>query len=637
MRISDELIEEIRQRSDIVEVIGESVKLKPQGKSYVGLCPFHADKKPSMNVNPQLGIFKCFSCGKGGNVITFLMDFHKMSFIEALRLLASRNGIVLPDEEHEEDKEKKDRSDAIYTALHEAQKYYRGLLAQQDARSARSYISKRGFSEEIVDLFGLGYAPDTWRKMLEEMVRRGFSEQTLEDAGLIIRRDDNTVYDRFRGRLMFPVTDHSGKIVGFGARLLSDEQGQPKYINSPDTQVYNKSRILYGLSIAKNSIRNQDSAILTEGYADTISLHQFGFTNTIATSGTAITKEQLHLLSRYCKKVHIIYDGDSAGQKATIRAIDLSIEQGLDVKVVTLPIDEDPDTFVRSRGADALRAALLSAPSFLDYRIDVLKREGVFENSSSMADGIRQLIELITRVPDVMQHDFLLQRLWDKLRLSELQLRRIYDEYNKKIGERKSAATEVKYISRIESSSDNNVKREESDPAARVEKVVGAKDQLYPEEKELIRLGVINPKALRFMVVSLDVKSETMVSRLGKYFFERAVEALEEDSKNVYNVIVSHNTMNDEYKSMLDELVLKRESPSERWKDFEIEIPAENQRKIMTDCLMRLRMRAIEHEAETMKQNMTDITDEEQLELMKKIKGLAKEKNDLILKLKSFV
>lgn len=637
MRVSDELIEEIRQRSDIVEVIGESVKLKPQGKSYVGLCPFHADKKPSMNVNPQLGIFKCFSCGKGGNVITFLMDFHKMSFIEALRLLAARNGIVLPDEEQEEDKEKKDRSDAIYTALHEAQKYYRGLLAHQEARSARSYISKRGFSEEIVELFGLGYSPDSWRKLLEEMVRRGFSEQTLEEAGLIIRRDDNAVYDRFRGRLMFPVTDHSGKIVGFGARLLSDEQGQPKYINSPDTQVYNKSRILYGLSIAKNSIRTQDSAILTEGYADTISLHQFGFTNTVATSGTAITKEQLQLLSRYCKKIHIIYDGDSAGQKATIRAIDLSIELGLDVKVVTLPIDEDPDTFVRSRGGDALRSALLSAPSFLDYRIDVLKTEGVFENSSSMADGIRQLIELITRVPDAMQHDFLLQRLWDKLRLSELQLQRIYDEYNKKIGEKKSASTGVKYIPRISHTPEDGYQREVGDAVTKTEAAVSTKELFYPEEKELIRLGVINPKALRFMVVSLDVKSETMVSRLGKYFFERAVEALEEDSKNVYNLIVSHNSMNEAYKNILDELVMKRESPSERWKDFEIEIPSENQRKIMTDCLMRLRMRAIEQEAENMKQNMTDITDEEQLELMKRIKGLAKEKNDLILKLKSFV
>ena len=436
---------------------------------------------------------------------------------------------------------------------------------------------------------------------------------------------------------MFPVTDHSGKIVGFGARLLSDEQGQPKYINSPDTQVYNKSRILYGLSIAKNSIRTQDSAILTEGYADTISLHQFGFTNTVATSGTAITKEQLQLLSRYCKKIHIIYDGDSAGQKATIRAIDLSIEQGLDVKVVTLPIDEDPDTFVRSRGADALRSALLSAPSFLDYRIDVLKKEGVFEDSSSTADGIRQLIELITRVPDVMQHDFLLQRLWDRLRLSELQLQRIYDEYSKKIGEKKSAVTESKYISRISQAPEDKAYKGEGEPVSKNELTVSAKELFYPEEKELIRLGVINSKALRFMVVSLDVKSETMVSRLGKYFFERAVEALEEDSKNVYNVIIAHNTMNEAYKNILDELVMKRESPSERWKDFEIEIPSENQRKIMTDCLMRLRMRAIEQEAEAMKQNMTDITDEEQLELMKKIKGLAKEKNDLILKLKSFV
>lgn len=631
MKVPEQLIEEIRHRSDIVEVIGETVRLKPQGKSFVGLCPFHADKKPSMNVNPQMGIFKCFSCGKGGNVITYMMDFHKLSFIDAIRQLAARAGIVLPEENTEEDQEKYKRHEEIRIVLEAAQRYYHSLLGKNEAQIARSYISKRGFSQEIITQFGIGYSPDEWRRLSEEMLKQGFSDTLLEEAGLIIKREDNMVYDRFRGRLMFPIQDPSGRIVGFGARQLKDDKEQPKYINSPETMVYNKSQVLYGIFQAKNAIRNLGTAILTEGYADTITLHQFGFTNTIATSGTALTRNQLQLLSRYCKQIHIAYDGDAAGQNATLKGLELALEEGFEVKIMSFPQGDDPDSFIRSRGSDALRSLILSAVPFLDFRVDILKSDGTFNDPPRMAQAIRDMIDLIVRIPDMMQHDLLLQRLWDKLRLSELQLQRMYDEYKNRLQTRRGVQT--KYVAQKQNYGDTDKQSLSSEISP---KISNTDEQLFPEERELLRLSFLNPKALRFMLVSLDVKADTMVSTLGKYFFQCAIEAMNENAKDVYNTITENPNISDEYKNMLAGIMLKREMPSENWKNFEVDIPSENQKKIMTDCLMRLRVRTIERETAFIKQKMNDISEEEQISLMKKIKDLVKEKNDLTLKLKSF-
>lgn len=631
MKIPEQLIEEIRQRSDIVEVIGETVRLKPQGKSFVGLCPFHADKKPSMNVNPQMGIFKCFSCGKGGNVITYVMDFHKLSFMEAIRQLAARAGMVLPEENTEEDQEKYQKNESIRFVLEAAQKYYHSLLGQKEAQIARSYISKRGFSQEIVSMFGIGYSPDAWRRLSEEMFKQGFSERLLEEAGLVIKREDNMVYDRFRGRLMFPIQDSSGRIIGFGARQLKEEKDQPKYINSPETVVYNKSQVLYGIFQAKNPIRNLGSAILTEGYADTITLHQYGFTNAIASSGTALTRNQLQLLSRYCKHVYIAYDGDTAGQNATLKGLELALEEGFDVKIMSFPHGEDPDSFVRSRGSDPFRSLMLSAVPFLDFRVEIMKANGILNDPPRMAQAIRDLIDLIVRIPDTMQHDLLLQRLWDKLRLSEMQLQRMYEEYRNRLQSRRGIQT--KYISPKQSYSDTNIHGVKSEvlPVS-----ADPEEQLFPEEKELLRLSFLNPKALRFMLISLDVKPDTMVSTLGKYFLHCAIEAMNENAKDIYSTLMQNADISDDNKDMMARVMLKREMPSENWKNFEVEIPSENQKKIMTDCLMRLRMRTIEMETETIKQKMNDISDEEQVSFMKKIIDLVKEKNDLTLKMKSF-
>ncbi|MBK7986206.1 MAG: DNA primase [Ignavibacteria bacterium] len=629
MKLQETQIEEVRNRSDIVEIIGETVRLRPQGKSFVGLCPFHADKHPSMNVNPHMGIFKCFSCGKGGNVITYMMEYYKLPFIEAVKQLASRAGIVLPEEQDSSDNESQNKMETLRAVMLEAQTLYAQMLKNREALLAQAYISKRGFSHEIVQQFSLGYSPDAWKFLCEGLVKKGFKEETLEEAGLIIRKDDGAVYDRFRNRLMFPIHDVAGRTIGFGARQLTDEKGQAKYINSPETGLYSKSRVLYGLYQAKNAIRNQDAAIMTEGYADTITLHQFGFTHTIASSGTALTREQLQLLSRFTKNVFIAYDGDGAGQTATIRGLELALEEGFNVKIMQFPEGEDPDSFIRNRGADAFRSAMLSAQSFLEFRLNALRSDGVLADPPRLAQAIRELIDLIVRIPDTMQHDMLLQQLWDSLRLSEMQLRRMYEEYEVRMKKRNRMPREQRFVSYQKNSSYTESQQ------MLAEEPIQPMKEVAPEEKELLRLILTNPKVLRFMTKTLEVSPDTMITPFGKTLLLRAIDAMNANVPDMYSAIAEHEKTDDAMRDFLAGIVMKRDAPSINWKNFEVEIPNENQKKIMTDCLFRLRIKNIDKQVSEIKNKISDNLIESDIEILKTITNLTKEKNNLLQQLRS--
>ncbi|HRE56391.1 MAG TPA: DNA primase [Candidatus Kapabacteria bacterium] len=629
MKLQETQIEEVRNRSDIVEIIGETVRLRPQGKSFVGLCPFHADKHPSMNVNPHMGIFKCFSCGKGGNVITYMMEYYKLPFIEAVKQLASRAGIVLPEEQDSSDNESQNKMETLRAVMLEAQTLYAQMLKNREASLAQAYISKRGFSHEIVQQFSLGYSPDAWKFLCEGLVKKGFKEETLEEAGLIIRKDDGAVYDRFRNRLMFPIHDVAGRTIGFGARQLTDEKGQAKYINSPETGLYSKSRVLYGLYQAKNAIRNQDAAIMTEGYADTITLHQFGFTHTIASSGTALTREQLQLLSRFTKNVFIAYDGDGAGQTATIRGLELALEEGFNVKIMQFPEGEDPDSFIRNRGADAFRSAMLSAQSFLEFRLNALRSDGVLADPPRLAQAIRELIDLIVRIPDTMQHDMLLQQLWDSLRLSEMQLRRMYEEYEVRMKKRNRMPREQRFVSYQKNSSYTESQQ------MLAEEPIQPMKEVAPEEKELLRLILTNPKVLRFMTKTLEVSPDTMITPFGKTLLLRAIDAMNANVPDMYSAIAEHEKTDDAMRDFLAGIVMKRDAPSINWKNFEVEIPNENQKKIMTDCLFRLRIKNIDKQVSEIKNKISDNLIESDIEILKTITNLTKEKNNLLQQLRS--
>ncbi|WP_294379168.1 DNA primase, partial [uncultured Clostridium sp.] len=349
MQIREEVIERIKQDNDIVDIISESVRLKKSGRNYIGLCPFHNDKSPSMSVSQEKQIYKCFSCGEAGNVITFVMKYKKLTFQEAAKYLADKAGIPLEVGNSKESQITK-KKDLLYKINTEAARYYFSNLQRNSF--SKDYFLKRGIKEDVIKRFGLGYAPDGWHNLIMYLRKKGFNDNIMLEAGLISKSEKSgNTYDRFRNRVMFPVFDVRGKVIGFGGRVLDDSK--PKYLNSPETPVFHKGTNLYGLNFATKNKLEQDYIIIVEGYMDLISLHQHGITNTVASLGTALTVNQARLLKRYVNKVIISYDADVAGQTATLRGLEILRNAGFDVKVLKVPQGKDPDEFVRNNGKEA--------------------------------------------------------------------------------------------------------------------------------------------------------------------------------------------------------------------------------------------------------------------------------------------
>ncbi len=416
-RLPDELIDRIRESNDIVDVISERIPLKRAGVNYKGRCPFHQEKTPSFNVNPERQIYHCFGCGVGGNVITFLMEYEKLGFIDAIRELAQRAGIALPERGSGRSAE----DDPVFAANQMAVEFFRSSLKGASGAPAREYIKDRGLDSEVVAEFAIGYAPPGWDNLLKHARASGVKESVLIEAGLAIAREGGGQYDRFRDRLIFPLLAAAGKAVGFGGRAFGD--AEPKYLNSPETRVYRKSYYLYGLNQARQSIRMTREAILVEGYMDVLSLVQAGFKNAIASAGTALTREQAKIIDRYADKVFVAYDGDDAGLSAATRAAEALVELGLKVRVALLPDGNDPDSYVRKHGADALREALASSQDFIDFFVST--------NATDTADGreqaARALIETVSHVADPIKADLMLEKVAEALSLRHGAVVRLYE------------------------------------------------------------------------------------------------------------------------------------------------------------------------------------------------------------------
>lgn len=418
MRIADEKIDEIRRASDIVDVIASYVQLKKRGKNYLGLCPFHQEKTPSFNVSPEKQMYHCFGCGTGGNVFTFVMEHDKVSFVEAVRTLAERSGIALvldggslQGSEHE----------GLYAACRVAGlHFYENLVKSVEGKLAMEYFHHRGFSDATIRKFGLGYAKNSWDDLVTYVQEQKLDIAQFEKAGLLLKREDGqSYYDRFRGRTTFPVFSASGRPLAFGARKMHQDDPLGKYINSPETPIYSKSRTLYGLYQSKEAIRSAELAILVEGYADLISVYQAGIENIVASSGTALTEEQIQLISRYARTITIVYDADSAGSKAALRGVDLVIENGLDVKVAALPEGDDPDSFVRKNGGEAFRKRLEAAVSFLDFKATAFREQGLLSSPEGKTRAVRSLVETIARMRDEIKRNFYVKTIAEKYGIAE--------------------------------------------------------------------------------------------------------------------------------------------------------------------------------------------------------------------------
>ena len=418
-RIPEPIIDQVRLSIDIVDVVGDHVALTRRGKNFVGLCPFHDDSTPSLNVSQEKQIYKCFACGAGGNSFTFLRDIENISFIEAVRQLADRAGIALPDAKPA-DPDQQEVFDQLYRANELAVKYFHHLLTQDEkAADAMAYLENRGINRDVIDAFSLGYAPDQWDGFLQVATRRGFSPQILERAGLVLpRQTGGGFYDRFRNRITFPIHAATGRPVAFGARALDPDE-QAKYINSPETPVYNKSATLYGLWRNRDAIRDAGTALVVEGYMDLIALSQYGIENAVASSGTALTPDHARLLRRYAPKTILIFDGDTAGATAAMRGIGSLFEVGLEVRVVTLPEDHDPDSYVRAHDPDGFLRLTENAAPAIDFLIEQFAQRDDLSTVDGKTRTANALAELIGRITDNALKQFLIKDIAEKIGIDE--------------------------------------------------------------------------------------------------------------------------------------------------------------------------------------------------------------------------
>src|SRR6516164_7324599 len=420
------LADRVKQQADIVRVIGDYVRLKKSGQNFTGLCPFHGEKTPSFAVHPVKQIFHCFGCGKGGDVFTFVMEMEKCQFPEAVRIVAEKCGIAIPrPKERTPEERKENQQRAALIEMHkEAQSFFvRQLETTAEGKAARAYLEDRGLDKQTIAQFGIGYAP-SGGDILLRLLKQKYAEKLLAESGLVSRDQSGRLFDRFRRRITFPIANDSSKIVAFGARALADEQ--PKYLNSPETPIYSKSKVLYHLDRAKDALRRQDFAILVEGYMDAIAVARAGISNVVASCGTALAESQIKLLGRFTKRVIVNYDPDAAGQAATERSLTALLEQDFEVRVLNLPSvgsqKADPDLFIREKGADAYREQLKNSPPYVDYLI-TRARQMDLTTGEGKSRAVNFLLPYVQRIPNSILRSEWATRIAQQLRIDEPVLR----------------------------------------------------------------------------------------------------------------------------------------------------------------------------------------------------------------------
>lgn len=388
----------------IEEVVGDFVSLKKRGANLIGVCPFHKEKTPSFIVSPAKGIFKCFGCGKAGDSVRFVMEHEHYSYPEALRFLANKYGIIIEEKEQSpEELMAQNEREKMFNINTFAQQYFSDMMKNNEEGIAvgMSYFRERGFRDAIIEKFQLGYCLNQRDAFIQYALKNGYSKDLLLKTGLASGNEER-MYDRYQGRVIFPIHNLTGKVIGFGARILNGDKTKAKYLNSPESEIYNKSQTLYGIFFAKNEISRQDNCILVEGYADVLSMHQAGIENTVASSGTSLTTEQIRLISRYTKNITILYDGDNAGIHAALRGTDMILEEGMNVRIVVLPPDEDPDSFVQHNPIEEVRTYIENnAKDFISFKTQLLLKDAA-NNPIKRAEVLKDIINSISVIPDAI-------------------------------------------------------------------------------------------------------------------------------------------------------------------------------------------------------------------------------------------
>ena len=584
MRIADDKIDEVRNANDIVEVISGYVQLKKRGKNYLGLCPFHTEKTPSFTVSAEKQMYHCFGCSKGGNIFTFLMEMDKISFVEAVRSLASKAGIIIPEENMPATEEQPEFENYYAVCRFAGMHFFRNLTESEEGKEALSYFYKRGFTDETIRTFGLGYSLNSWEAFVLKAQTEGFKVEDIAKVGLARMRDDGSLYDYFRGRAMFPIFSIQGRVIGFGARKIREDDAiAGKYINSPESPLYDKSRVLYGLFHSKDFIRQEDNALMVEGYADLISLYQAGIQNVVASSGTALTEAQLKLIGRYSKNLTLVYDADSAGSSATVRGIDLALEHDLNVRIVELPEGEDPDSFVLKHGGIEFRERLTNAVSFIDFKAKQFQRSGAFTTTEGKTQAVRSLVQSIAKMKDELKRNFYVKDVAEKYEVYESLLYR----------ELERALAQEKRTTRADSIPKSTFvqRQSEADRPLTLEM-----KPIPPEEHDILKLILEgDSEVIHYLLtnISLVQFSDERMRRLAQFVLDLYDERGTIDATAIINEV-----QESESKNLISDLVLSHYELSRGWQEMEKEIDEADPMRIAKDAVVTIHRKNIQRERE---------------------------------------
>jgi DNA primase len=618
--ILKESIDRIMDAAQIEEVVGDFVNLKKRGSSLLGLCPFHNEKTPSFNVSSAKGIYKCFGCGKAGNSVNFIMEHEKLTYPEALRYLAKKYNIDIVEDEisTDEDKEAAHKRESLMLVADWAKKVFVENLWENEMGQAigLSYFKERGFREDIIKKFELGYSLSEWSTLTDRAEKEGFQKAFLLETGLsIFNETKNSIYDRFRNRVMFPIHSVSGRVIAFGGRILKTEPNSPKYVNSPESEIYHKSNVLYGLYFAKKAIRDLDNCYLVEGYTDVVSLHQSGIENVVASSGTSLTVEQIKLISRFSKNITILYDGDPAGIKASLRGIDMILEEGLNVKVVLFPDGHDPDSYVREVGSTKFTEYVdVAKKDFIVFKTDLLLKD-VKNDPIKKADLIKDILESISKIPDQIKASLFVKECSSLLEMEE---RILLSELNK---------IKVKKIKKENNQEDLSVHTPEEDIIKEQPRV---DHNNANQEKEIIRILML--------YANIDYKDEdqgvdtTVAQHILSEIENASINFLNEPYVSMLDLFkksIESNFIPDEkfftqhpdasISGTAAELLSTQYVLSEKWKDFDIHIPKEDTivKKVVDNAMAHLILKKMMTVLMEIQNQLKEVSDEVmQMELL---------------------
>ena len=615
MRIPESKIEEIRESVDIVDVISQHVQLRKRGKNYIGLCPFHSEKTPSFTVSDEKQIFHCFGCHTGGNVFKFLTEFHKISFVEAVQELAEQQGITI-ELDKQEYTEQQSEQEILYDINTEAARYFlNNLLNDDEGEFARRYLNERNIKTQTLRSFRLGYSLKGWENFINYAKSRNLNIDKCIQLGLIGKNAEGKLYDKLPGRLIFPIFSPNGRVVAFAGRVLDSKDTGAKYINSPESLIYIKGRILYGLSFAKDDIRRLDKAIIVEGYMDLISLYQSGIKNVVAVSGTALTDDQVQLLSRYTKNVVLLFDADVAGIKASMRSIEILLKRDMEVKIVSLPKGEDPDSYVNKYGKEEFEELIKKAENFLEYETKYYESLGKFDDPATAAEAIRDLVKPIAIINDELKRNLLIRNIAKKFNLREKLIESELDKQIKQV--KRFEKTDIKVL--------QNRKAEET-VSTLIDAVPEISPVLYNLEREIIKLLFEADRPVAELIFNY-LHPEDFSNSLNRELFERVKDEFENEDNFTTSGLVS--VLNDERKeTYVRELTFDKYSVSSSWEERFPSITIKmTLMKFAKDTIMKFVIERIEKRIQSNRREI-ELSDDEkkQIELMKANNELEREK-----------